>query len=254
MTVFGICMVRDAEDIIGPVVEHMMSEVDHVIVADNLSQDNTRSILDGLTGNITVIDDLEPAYRQSEKMTYLAMLAKKQGAKWVVPFDADEWWRSPHGRLADVIRDSNFTINVAPLYDHVPTSVDPDEPNPIKRIGWRRPTPSPLHKVACRAALDLTIGMGNHNAFYLKHEPTYDGWNLIEVRHFPYRNAEQFVEKAVVGAMALDMTDLPYEVGQHWRDYARIVEDEGVEALKDVFRQWFYSKDPAEEGLVYDPV
>lgn len=78
MTVFGICMAKNEEDIIGPVVEHMMSEVDHVIVADNLSQDNTRSILDSLTGNITVIDDLEPAYRQSEKMTHLAMVAKKK--------------------------------------------------------------------------------------------------------------------------------------------------------------------------------
>ena len=255
MTVFGICMVRDAEDIIGPVVEHMMSEVDHVIVADNLSQDNTRSILDGLTGNITVIDDLEPAYRQSEKMTHLAMVAKKEGAKWVVPFDADEWWRSPHGRLANVIRDANFTINIAPLYDHVPTRIDDlSEKNPIKRIGWRRPAASPLHKVACKTSNKLTIAMGNHNASYQLYEPTYDGCDLIEVRHFPYRNAEQFVEKAIVGAMALDLTDLPYDVGQHWRDYARIAEDSGVDALKDVFRQWFYSKDPLAEGLVYDPV
>ena len=68
MTVFGVCMVRDADDIIGPVVQHMMGQVDHVIIADNLSVDGTRDILDSFTGNITVIDDNDPAYRQSEKL------------------------------------------------------------------------------------------------------------------------------------------------------------------------------------------
>ncbi len=251
MTVFGICMAKNEEDIIGPVVEHMMSEVDHVIVADNLSQDNTRSILDSLTGNITVIDDLEPAYRQSEKMTHLAMVAKKEGAKWVVPFDADEWWRSPHGRLANVIRDSNFTINIAPLYDHVPTSRDSAEPNPIKRMCWRKLTPTSLHKVACKTSWDLTIHMGNHNASYLNHEPTYDGWDLIEVRHFPIRTIDQVIQKARTGAQALKLTDLPYDVGKHWRDWDNLSDDQFREAWS---LHWF-EQDPSQNPeLVYDPV
>lgn len=253
-SVFGICMVKDAEDIIGYIVEHMIEQVDHVIVADNLSTDNTRDILESLGSDITLVEDNDPAYRQSEKMTALAMLAKKAGAQWVVPFDADEWWYTTSGdRIADVIRANNYCINAAYMYDHVPTGVDGSDPNPMKRIAWRRNTKTPLHKVACRVTDDLTIEMGNHNATYTTHMPTYS-FDLLEVRHFPYRNADQFVDKAIVGALALEQTDLPYEQGQHWRDYARIANEQGPEALKEVFREWFWSADPAQEGLVFDPV
>lgn len=251
--VFGICMCRDAEDIIGYIVEHMISEVDHVIVADNLSIDNTRPILEKFGSKITLLEDNDPAYRQSEKMTYLSQVASKCGAQWVVPFDADEWWYSDQGRIADVIKDYNYCINVAPMYDHVPTGVDSNDPNPMKRIGWRRNNLTPLHKIACRVTPDLTIEMGNHNASYTTHLPTY-GTGFLEIRHYPYRSAEQFVDKAIVGALALDLTDLPYEMGQHWRDYAKIADTQGPEALKEVFRQWFWSSDPTQEGLIFDPV
>lgn len=260
MSVFGICMVRDAEDIIGYIVEHMIEEVDYLVIADNLSQDNTRKILDSFGTKITVVDDNDPAYRQSEKMTALAHLARKMDVisqnsdnTFVVPFDADEWWYSERGRLADVIRDNNYCVNVAPMYDHVPTAFDDKDPNPMRRIAWRRNYHNPLHKVACRVTDDLTIEMGNHNATYKTHMPTYSN-GLINIRHYPYRTPEQFVDKAVVGAMALELTDLPYQMGQHWRDYAKIAEAQGPEALHDVFRQWFWSSDPGQEGLVFDPI
>ena len=256
MTVFGICMVRDADDIIGPVVQHMMEQVDHVIVADNLSSDGTRDILDSFTGNITVLDDNDPAYRQSEKMTHLAMIAMKEGADHVVPFDADEWWTSKRGTLKEVIEKSDVDINVAWIYNYVPTGVDWGTiKNPVERIKWRLVDRPSLHKVACRTSNRLTIHMGNHNADYGEYTPTYDDHSLITVRHFPYRNAEQFVEKALVGASALALTDLPYDMGQHWRDYAKYAKKHGREALKDIFREWFYSDDPYKnDRLIYDPV
>ena len=84
-------MVRDEVDIIGPVVAHMLGQVDHVIVADNLSVDGTFDVLESFGSQITLVADTDPAYRQSEKMTHLAGVAKSMGADWVVPFDADEW-------------------------------------------------------------------------------------------------------------------------------------------------------------------
>ena len=253
MKVFGICMVRDAEDIIGYIVEHMIDEVDHVIVADNLSQDNTRSILEKFGSKITLLEDNDPAYRQSEKMTALAMTASRLGAEWVVPFDADEWWYSEQGRVADIIRDNNYSVYPAKLYDHRPSGIDPAEDNPMKRIGWRCSEPAPLNKVACRVREDLVIQMGNHSATYTTTDVT-SGHGFLEIRHYPYRNAQQFVDKAVVGAIALELTDLPYFQGAHWRDYYEIYKNHGPEALADVFRQYFWSSDPAEEGFVFDPV
>lgn len=251
--VFGICMVRDAEDIIGYIVEHMIEEVDHVIVADNLSQDKTRSILEKFGSKITLLEDNDPAYRQSEKMTYLASVAGRCGAEWVVPFDADEWWYSDQGRLADVIKENNYSIYAANLYDHRPSGVDGTDPNPMKRIGWRNAEPAPLNKVACRVRDDLVIQMGNHSATYVVTDAK-TGFGFINIRHYPYRNAQQFVDKAVVGAMALELTDLPHFQGAHWRDYYEIYKNHGPEALADVFRQYFWSSDPGEEGFIFDPV
>lgn len=100
MTTVAVCMARDEADVIGSTVAHMLAQVDAVIVADNLSTDRTREILDEMAsahpGRLVVVEDPDPAYRQSEKMTALALRARLDfGAEWIVPFDADEVWYSP---------------------------------------------------------------------------------------------------------------------------------------------------------------
>ena len=46
--IIGVCMVRDEADVIGTVCAHLLAEgVDRLIVADNLSSDDTRDILEG---------------------------------------------------------------------------------------------------------------------------------------------------------------------------------------------------------------
>src|SRR5690242_16616279 len=98
-TTFAVAMVKDEADIVADTVEATLREVDAMIVADNGSTDGTREILADLP--VTVIDDPDPAYYQSVKMTELAAQAADAGADWVLPIDADERWYSPHGRIAD---------------------------------------------------------------------------------------------------------------------------------------------------------
>lgn len=253
MTVWGIAMVRNEADVIGPVLAHMLTQVDHVLIADNLSTDATPDIL--AASGAEVIADTDPAYRQSDKMTALAARAREAGATWVVPFDADEVWFSPHGRIADVLSGLDVQVAKADLFDHVPTSLDdPDVPDAVRRIGWRRRQPGALGKVACRTADDLTIDQGNHGARYADIDiPTTVTGQLV-VRHFPYRTREQFVAKAKQGAAALALTQLPRSSGAHWREYGLIAEREGDDALADVFTKWFYAPDPhCDPGLIYDP-
>ncbi len=255
MTVVGIAMVRDEADIVGITVGNMVEQCDHVIVADNRSSDDTRAILDEMP--VTVIDDPVVGYYQAEKMTALAQRARSAfGATWVVPFDADEWWWSPEGRIADVLEatvDSGFWIAEADLYDHVATADDPADDNPVTRIGWRRNKKGALPKIAARPHTDLEIHMGNHGASY--DEPVASVGGLLEVRHFPYRSPEQFVTKARNGAEAYAASDLPEHFGNHWRDYGRLLDAHGPEALHEVFTTWFYSAHPADDpSLVYDPV
>ena len=255
VSVFGVAMVRDEVDIIGPVVAHMLGQVDHVIVADNLSVDGTFDLLESFGSQITLIADTDPAYRQSEKMTHLAGVAQSMGADWVVPFDADEWIYSPHH---DTITEcltilDRYSIVESELYNHLPTAVDPDDPNPIKSMGWRFRKPGQLPKVACRTDERLTIHMGNHGADYGRFKGR-TARQILVTRHFPYRSPEQFVRKAIQGAEALRRTDLPESAGAHWRQYADLHAAGGDEALHEVFRTWFWSDDPASNpDLIFDP-
>ena len=256
MATFGVTMVRDEIDILPFTLANMMRQCDHVIVADNRSKDGTREYLESLGDAITLVDDPEVGYRQAEKMTGLALTAFGMGARWVVPFDADEYWYSPHAsRIADhVTQFRGHALLPAAMYDHVPTALDDESnPNPLTRIGWRRREPGALPKVACAADERLRIHMGNHDADYGRFTGRRVQDQLV-IRHYPYRSGEQFVRKAVQGAEALKATDLPANVGAHWRQYAATVEAHGPEALIGHYLTWFYSADPAaDEGLIFDP-
>ena len=250
MITAAVSMVRDEADIVETTVRHMLTQVDIVIVADNRSVDGTREILDGLP--VHVIDDPERGYYQSEKMTRLAHLARLEyRADWVVPFDADEWWFHPDGRIGDVLESiEHWPIVTAELYDHVATGDDPPGMSPVAAMSWRRADPAPLPKVACRTAPDLVIHQGNHGANYTDPVPQTSG---LHVRHFPYRSPEQFARKAINGAEAYAATDLPEDMGKHWRDYGALAAANGEEALHDVFRDWFWVATPTPD-LVFDPV
>lgn len=258
MTTIAVTMVKNEEDIVGPIVEHMITQVDHVIVADNLSTDNTRAILSDFGSAITILEDNDPAYEQSRKMSTLAQQALLLGAEWVVPFDADEYWYSPHfDTISECLsRLTNYRIAHANLYNHLATAADPVSDNPLIKMGWRFREPGALPKVACRLAGDLVIHMGNHGAEYT--DDTTIAPNTIKdqliVRHFPYRSPEQFIQKVRQGAWALSQTDLAPNVGEHWRNYASLLETNGPDAIYEVFYTWFYSEDPAADAnYIYDP-
>lgn len=271
MNTVAVCMARDEADVIRSTVAHMLAEVDAVIVADNLSIDGTREILDELAassaGRLVVVDDPEPAYRQSEKMTALALRARLDlGAEWIVPFDADEWWYSPFGRIADVLAEvaPQWLITPAPLFDHVATGEDNRlELDPIRRLGWRRRDRNPLPKVAARWRADLVIDQGNHGATYSGRGTVFD--ELLVVRHFPYRSAEQLVRKVRNGAAAYAAggTSIPETFGAHWRQWGAILDQQGEQAIADLFRTWYWRDSPREQlrtpdgerqpALIFDP-
>lgn len=258
MAALGLCMVRNGADVVAPVVRHMARQLDRVVVMNNLSDDGTDEILADLAdelANVEWSDDVDPAHRQSAKMSAWAdELRLETGADWLVPFDVDEVWYSPFGRIADILDElpAHVFTATALLYDHVATSADPAEPDPTLRLGWRRRDPGPFPKVACRLAPGLTVEEGNHGAHYGDGrwpDPVSVDRRLI-VRHFPYRSAEQMAEKARIGAAALRAAGLPEHIGQHWHDYDRL----GPDLLREVFAEHFYADRPDRRSdLIYDP-
>lgn len=244
-------MIKDEADIIEQSIAWMLTQVDALIVYDNESTDGTSDLLHSFGQPVEVLTDSQVGYYQSRKMSDLAALAAQDGADWVIPFDADEIWYSPFGRLADILAKHEGAIATAPIYDHVATAEDGEEDNPVERIGWRRREPCPLHKVACRPSLPVTISQGNHGAAYPTQSPL-DGQFVI--RHYPNRSVEQLVRKVRNGAAAYAATDLPLDQGQHWREWGQLLEQGGEEAIGDLFREWYWSADPsADPDLIFDP-
>lgn len=257
MATFAVMMVRDEADIIEQTVTHLLGQVDTVIVADNLSVDDTRDILEDLAwrhpDEIILRSDPDPAYRQSAKMSALAAFAASLGANWVVPCDADEIWSHPEMALRDFLAQvpGDRAIVQADLYDHVATGLDLAEVNPVARLGWRRRESAKLHKVAVRPSVPVTIEMGNHGARYERPLQPIDG---LVIRHFPYRSAEQMAGKVRNGWDALKAApELPEGAGKHWRDYGRL-QDGDPDAIGEIFRTWFWVADPTTQpDLIFDP-
>jgi hypothetical protein len=125
-----------------------------------------------------------------------------------------------------------------------------DEPHLVQLALRRQPHRAPLPKVAFRWQDGAVIHQGNHGVTLPTAASSVGG---LEVRHFPYRSVEQFVRKARNGAAAYAATDLPVDVGAHWRSYGELLERYGEEVLHDVFRRHFWFLSPADAGMVLDP-
>jgi glycosyltransferase involved in cell wall biosynthesis len=245
-------------------VRQIADQVDFLIVADNRSVDGTREILDSLAAELplSVVEEPQPGYYQSQTINALATQAAERGAEWIVPFDADEWCFSPHGRLGDVLAERTEALVFAASHSHVPTSEDiAVEPDPIRRLGWREQNPDKLPKVACRVLPGMTISQGNHVASYGRRVARTRG--QFAIRHFPYRSPEQFEHKIRNGSAAIAATAFVSPICAHWREYGIALREGGSEALQRAFHERHYRDNPRAEivvdgealpPLVFDPV
>ena len=238
----------------------MLREVDHVLVADNRSVDGTDEILRSLD-RVTVVVDPDPNFhvgeQQGQRTMALAGLAAQRGARWVIPFDADEVWVARDGRrVGDVLEDlpDDVLLARAMMRNHVITDRDPPGLDPLARMVYRRPkirTP----KVACRTASGLWIMKGNHHATYrgVARPPCVDG--LLFVHHYPVRSEEQFVRKIRYQADGLwgSVFPGPPYMSHEKAASMRTLEEEGEDALRAKFYEEHWFADPDAAGLVLDP-
>jgi Glycosyl transferase family 2 len=136
-------MVRNEADIIrANVLYHLATGIDRMLVVDNGSTDGTDGVLQQLSlqhPRVRWSSDDGP-FLPSRVMTKLAREAFEEGADWVVPLDADEFWHAPGGDLRTVLEDADAGVLRAQAV------------NFIQRRSQRESSPDALTYMTRRAA------------------------------------------------------------------------------------------------------
>jgi hypothetical protein len=162
--------VRDEGDILESNLRfHRALGVDHFVVTDNGSTDETPAILDryGEAGLVTAISEPGTDYRVAGAgwLTHMARLAATElGADWVVHTDADEFWWPVVGSIRDTLADiePRYGVVVAPRVEFVGR---PDGPGTFAdRLTVREARSRLQPKVAHRAEPEVvSLDRGAHD-------------------------------------------------------------------------------------------
>ena len=123
MKVVGLYLLRNEVDIIETNLRHHFAEVlTDAIVVDNGSTDGTLELVDSLADEMPIQLASEVGHMyQEDRVTRMARLAVIQGADWVLPIDADEFWVGRGDPLRTVLEDTppDVQLLVADLVNFV---------------------------------------------------------------------------------------------------------------------------------------
>ncbi len=262
-------MAKDEADIIDHTMYHFAANgAAGIIVADNLSKDNTREKMEEAKANIAkynpdirviIVEDNVVAYTQSDKMTNLASMAKDNGAQWVIPFDIDEIWHA-HGKTLqeafELLDQDGVDVYKALYTNHSITEFDQPGTSPFHSMQWKWNLPT-NHK-SCFKFRDgdsfVRISNGNHlvqhNGWDIGanvktvlddygHDKIIFGPQLLEIRHFQWRSLDHFIKKilnAYESCKALGPGADLYN-GAAWAEHFIIYESEGLDGLVKFFQK-----------------
>ena len=244
-------MVRNEPDIVRlSVLHHLRTGVDHVLLVDNRSSDETREVVEelGCGSRVTAWRD-ESEWHQEAMFTELAREAFRLGADWVVPFDADEFWVAPGTSLRVLLSTTDAGALEAPVVNFVQErsgraaaadgllSMTRRVERPIgpfertrglvesRQIAFVEMLYPP--KFVSRASRELTIGPGNHvvGGVTAPPKPT----DLLRCLHAPLRSVAALEAKADRGRRQA-AAGWPADLGWHARHFALMIARGELEA------------------------
>jgi hypothetical protein len=232
-------LIRNEADIIRHSLEfHLAQGVDHFVIMDHGSEDETVEIVREYAdrGLAHLFHQSDPGHRQSVWVTAMARRAALDlGADWVINSDADEFWWPMDGDLKSVLGATPTGTDVLFVARHdFPPTRDTNGEFVDRMIHRRvRSTNSlgrPLPGKAChRADPDVAVDQGNHDC----HSPTFGAklaTDRMEILHFPVRSLPQITRKIALGGRAYELApELPKEMGETWRALYRTLLSEGLD-------------------------
>lgn len=146
MLLYGLSMVRNEANIIhANVLYHLSLGFDRILVVDNGSTDGTDRVLRKLGRDPRVRWTRDAGgFRQGAVFTRLAREAFREGADWVAPVDADDFWYAPRGNFRRVLEQAPAAALRVRMVDFIQRReqwvASPDE---LRHMAWRTPEPVP---------------------------------------------------------------------------------------------------------------
>lgn len=220
--VFAVMLVKNEQDIIKYNIEWLETQnIDHIFVANNLSSDNTRSILLDLKdkySNITVFEDKQFAHEQGQKMNRWINECYDMGADIILPIDADEkWYSKVEGKtLGEVLKefDGDYIFE-AKAIDFIPTENDLKSDNPFESMIYTKKDSDSFSSVGFTKKQGSRITEGNHKV--LNHSGKVIS-HIIGIKHYQYRSFDQFSRKVKNGKNTIELSSQPSYIASHWRN------------------------------------
>lgn len=286
MKLVGITMVRNEADIIEPFIRHNLAYLDHMLVLDHGSTDETATLLEALAAEglpLTVLGHDVLAFDQSRIMTDLLQMAFHQyGADTVFPLDGDEFLRCPSRLHLESVLEAHADQQVLALSWPVYVSAEgsESETHPLCRLRWRVSTGKPaLSKVIIQRSIttrpQFALIPGNHGVIVpggngtiekLKEVPV--PFDDLALAHLPFRSEDQLMAKVLVGWLnsRLHFRDRPemHQFGWHWRRFFEQIRQKGPITSSEVRsaaiciyalnRDWEGQDPTPEYSLIHDPL
>jgi hypothetical protein len=232
--VYTLVVKNEADIIIDNIFFHYAKGVDHVIVTDNGSTDDTLKILKSLESEGLISLLQEKLYQQDVVVNKMGVLAKQEyRATILIHSDADEFWSPVH---TDNLKKAFTVLNKKSVQvdrkDVLPTPESKNHRFPQKNqnIVAKHLISNNVAKDSKKTSLFLfrlppkvmfsvkdelkEVGIGNH---YLTGKDDSEVTNEIVIFHFPFKSAERFKEKVIIAGKTMQTIKTKKETWWHWK-------------------------------------
>lgn len=253
MKIVMTILVRNEDDIIRENIEyHLNNGVDHFIITDHHSTDNTPNILREYEkkGVVEFLVETSNEHHQALWVSEMARKAyEKYGADWVINNDADEFWVPQKGNIKDFfesIDDDVYKLHVS-RFDFFY--------NPYRDIKFYdamlfREFVKKWTKCCHRGVSDIVVEVGNHDANSKSMQEKYRALeNIIDliIFHFPVRTRERYMKKMIEGtASVMNTPGIPSEMFFHWKRALQYISENRFD---DYIKEYSKTIDEINDGI-----